>query len=184
LYFHPDGLDKINSGETTLFWKNILSFNPIVRLPEFATGVFAGRLFLAGAGKKSLATPLILGGLLAFVAVVATATQIPNPLLSAGFLSLIFAAIIYGAALQPDWASILGNRFLVLLGYASYSLFFLHSLIIPRFFVSFPPFPPPARVVFSLPAAILASILAYRLVEDPARRFLRRKSKAQAQARG
>ncbi|HJZ64791.1 MAG TPA: acyltransferase [Candidatus Acidoferrum sp.] len=184
LYFHPDGLDKINSGETTLFWKNILSFNPIVRLPEFATGVFAGRLFLAGAGKKSLATPLILGGLLAFVAVVATATQIPNPLLSAGFLSLIFAAIIYGAALQPDWASILGNRLLVLLGDASYSLYLLHSLIITRVFDSFPTFPRSARVVISLLAAILASILAYRLVEEPARRFLRRKSKAQAQARG
>src|SRR5215475_6481505 len=54
--FHPDGLDKINSGETTLFWKNILSFNPLVRLPEFAVGVFAGRLFLSGAGKKSWAT--------------------------------------------------------------------------------------------------------------------------------
>ena len=178
LYFHPDGLDKINSGETTLFWKNILSFNPIVRLPEFAAGVFSGRLFLAGAGRKSLATPLILGGLLAFLAVVAIATQIPNPLLSAGFLSLIFAAIIYGAALQPDWASFLGNCLLVLLGDASYSLYLLHSLIITRVFDSFPHFPRSARVVISLLAAILASILAYRLIEKPARHFLRPKKQA------
>jgi peptidoglycan/LPS O-acetylase OafA/YrhL len=175
LYFHPDGIDKINSGETTLFWKNILSFNPIVRLPEFAAGVFAGRLFLAGARKKSLATPLILGGLLAFVFVVAIATHIPNPLLSAGFLSLIFAAIIYGAALQPDWASFLGNRLLVLLGDASYSLYLLHSLIITRVYDSFPSLLRPARVTLSLAAAIAASILAYRVVEEPARRFLRPK---------
>jgi len=173
LYFHPDGLDKINSGETTLFWKNILSFNPIVRLPEFAAGVFAGRLFLAGAGKKSLATPLIFGGLLAFVAVVAIAPQIPNPLLSAGFLSLIFATIICGAALQPDWASFLGNRLLVLLGDASYSLYLLHSLIITRVYDLLPGLLRPARVALSLTAAIAASILAYRLVEEPARRFLR-----------
>src|SRR5215813_4198319 len=70
LYFHPDGLDKINSGETTLFWKNILSFNPIVRLPEFAVGAFAGCLFLRRNDQKSLAAPLTLAGLFAFLCVV------------------------------------------------------------------------------------------------------------------
>jgi peptidoglycan/LPS O-acetylase OafA/YrhL len=175
VHFHPDGLDEINSGETTLFWKNILSFNPLARLPEFAVGVFAGRLFLAGAIKKSFATPFILGGLLAFVCVIVFAGKIPNPVLSAGLLSPAFAAVIYGAALQPKWASFLAIPWLVLLGDASYSLYLLHSLVITRIFDSFPHFPWSIRVAVSLAAAIGASILAYRLIEEPARKFLRPK---------
>ena len=178
VHFHPDGLYKINSGETTLFWKNILSFNPLVRLPEFAVGVLAGRLFLSGAGKKSSGTPLVLGGLLAVTCVIVLAGQIPNPVMSAGLLSPAFAAIIYGAALQPKWTSFLTLPWLVLLGDASYSLYLLHSLVITRTFDSFPYFPWAARVATSLAAAIGASLLAYRLVEEPARKFLRPKSKA------
>jgi peptidoglycan/LPS O-acetylase OafA/YrhL len=175
VHFHPDGLDKINSGETTLFWKNVLSFNPLVRLPEFAAGVFAGRLFLVGAARKSFATPLILGGLLAFTCVIVFAGQIPNPVLSAGLLSLSFAAIIYGAALEPRRTSFLANPWLVLLGDASYSLYLLHSLVITKIYDAVPSFYFPVRVATSLAVAIGVSILAYRLVEEPARKFLRPK---------
>lgn len=176
VHFHPDGLDKINSGETTLFWKNVLSFNPLVRLPEFAAGVFAGRLFLRRNDQKSLATPLMICGLLAFACVVIFAHEIPNPILSAGLLSPAFAAIIYAAALRPNWTSFLANPFLVLLGDASYSLYLLHSLVITRVFDSVPHFPHPARVAAALAAAIAASLLSCRLVEEPARKFLRPKN--------
>jgi peptidoglycan/LPS O-acetylase OafA/YrhL len=178
VHFHPDGLDKINSAETNLFWKNVLSFNPLVRLPEFAVGVFAGRLFLAGAGRKSSGTPLILAGLVAFACVVVFAGKIPNPIVSAGVLSPAFAAIIYGCALQPKWTSFLANPWLVLLGDASYSLYLLHSLVITRAFDAATHFPHAARVAAALAAAIAASLLSYRLVEEPARRFLRPKAKA------
>jgi peptidoglycan/LPS O-acetylase OafA/YrhL len=175
VHFHPDGLDKVNSGETTLFWKNVLSFNPLVRLPEFAVGVFTGRLFLAGVSKKSFATPLILAGLLAFAFVVGFVAKIPNPVMSAGVLSPAFAAIIYGCALQPKWTSLLANSWLVLLGDASYSLYLLHSLVVSRAFDAAPLFPHTARVAVALAVAIVASLLSYRLVEEPARRLLRRK---------
>src|SRR5437763_1727262 len=172
---HPDGADKINSGEITLFWKNVLSFNPMVRLPEFVVGMLAGRLFLARGEKIESASTLILCGLLGFACVVFFADKIPNPVLSAGLLSPAFAAIIYGAAQQPWWTAFLAAPFLVLLGDASYSLYLLHSLLITRVFDSFPHFAWSARVALSLFAAIAASILAYRLVEQPARRLLRRK---------
>jgi peptidoglycan/LPS O-acetylase OafA/YrhL len=180
IHFHPDGLDKINSGETNLFWKNVLSFNPIVRLPEFLVGMFAGKLFLArserrGAEHGSLATLLILTGVLGFALVILFAPRIPNPILSAGILSPAFAAIIYGAAQQPKWISFLALPVLVLLGDASYSLYLLHSLVITRIFDSVPQWFWSARVVASLLAAILISILAYRLFEEPARRLLRPK---------
>jgi len=175
VFLHPDGADKINSGEITLFWKNVLSFNPLVRLPEFVVGMFAGRLFLARGDRTKFASLLIFAGLLGFLCVVLFADKIPNPVLSAGLLSPAFAAIIYGAAQQPRWTGFLAAPFLVLLGDASYSLYLLHSLIITRVFDSFLRFPWSARVALSLFAAIAASILAYRLVEQPARRLLRRK---------
>jgi len=176
IHFHPDGLDKINSGETNLFWKNILSFNPLVRLPEFLVGMFAAKLFLLRSGKDNkFATPLIFAGLLGFAAVVAFAPQIPNPTLSAGLLSPAFAAIIYGIAQQPKWTSFFAARWLVLLGDASYSLYLLHSLVITRAFESFPHLAWSIRVALSLAVAIVASIAAYKLAEEPARRFLRPK---------
>ena len=177
IYFHPDGIDKINSGETNLFWKNVLSFNPLVRLPEFLVGMFAGKLFFARSTDKKIGTPLIVAGLLGFAAVVLFAPQIPNPVLSAGILSPAFAAIIYGAAQQPKWTSFLTLPALVLLGDASYSLYLLHSLVITRIFDSLRPWSWSLRVIGSLVAAILISIIAYRLVEEPARRLLRPKTK-------
>lgn len=175
VFLHPDGADKINSGEITLFWKNVLSFNPLVRLPEFVVGMLTCRLFLARGDKARSSSPLILTGLLGFLCVVLFADKIPNPVLSAGLLSPAFAAIIYGAAQQPRWTAFLAAPFLVLLGDASYSLYLLHSLIITRVFDSIPQFAWSVRVALSLFAAIAASILAYRLVEQPARRFLRPK---------
>src|SRR5262249_38685381 len=100
---HPDGIDKINSAETTLLWKNVLSFNPLLRLPEFLVGVFAGRLFLSAKNNRALATPLVLFGLAVILTLVLVADRIPRPMISAGFLSPAFAAIIYGLALRPGW---------------------------------------------------------------------------------
>ena len=175
IHFHPDGFDKINSGETNLFWKNVLSFNPLVRLPEFLVGMFAGKLFLSRPGSVKFATPLVGAGLLGFATVVLLAPKIPNPTLSAGLLSPAFAAIIYGVARQPKWTSLLATPFLVLLGDASYSLYLLHSLVITRVFDSIPHLSSPLRVALSLAAAIAISVAAYRLVEEPSRRFLRSK---------
>jgi peptidoglycan/LPS O-acetylase OafA/YrhL len=186
VFIHPDGAANVNSGSTTLFWKNVLSFNPLVRLPEFLIGVLSCKLFLAcgngthdsrdQAGKK-FATPLVLVGLAGFAAVIVLANQIPNPVLSAGLLSPAFAAIIYGAALQPRWLSFLSAGWLVLLGDASYSLYLLHSLVIARTFDFLASWPHAARIAATFAAAVLASLLAYKLVEDPARRLLRPRKK-------
>src|SRR5262249_9059881 len=102
---HPDGLDKINSGETNLFWKNVLSFNPLVRLPEFIVGMLTCRLFLARRNSTKPPSFWVFVGVIAFVVVVLSATKIPNPVLSAGVLSPAFAVVIYGIACQPKWTS-------------------------------------------------------------------------------
>jgi peptidoglycan/LPS O-acetylase OafA/YrhL len=174
---HPDGIDKVNPAEIELFWKNVLSFNPLVRLPEFLVGVFAGRLFLARETDKRLATPLILCGVLVVAILTVFVGKIPNPLISAGFLSPAFAAVIYGLALQPRWSSLLEARWLVLLGEASYSLYLLHSLVITRVFEVLAFVPHWIRVVAALAAAIGAAVLSYLVIEGPARRALRPQEK-------
>jgi len=178
VFVHPDGFDKVNSGETNLFWKNVLSFNPLVRLPEFVVGMLTCRLFLAQRDSAKASSWLIFFGALGFLSVVLFSPRIPNPVLSAGLLSPAFAALIYGFARQPKWTSFLGAGWLVLLGDASYSLYLLHSLIIARIFDLFQTLIWPVRVALSLAAAIVASILAYRLVEEPARRLLRIKKQS------
>ena len=50
---HPDGIEQMNSPQLDLPWRNILFYNPVLRLPEFLTGVFVGRLFLTrGEGNR------------------------------------------------------------------------------------------------------------------------------------
>jgi peptidoglycan/LPS O-acetylase OafA/YrhL len=182
VYLHPDGIAKINSGETTLLWKNILSFNPLVRLPEFVVGVFAGRLFLARNDNRSLAAPLMIGGLAIVAAITLLVGKIPSPFISAGFLSPAFAAIIYGLALRPKWASFLGARWLVLLGDASYSLYLLHSIVISKVFDRLPHLPLWLRVSAALAGGLGASLVSYLIVEEPARRLLRPRGKPAAQS--
>lgn len=172
---HPDGIDKINSGETTLLWKNILSFSPLVRLPEFLVGVFAGCLYLSAKNNRKLATPLVVSGVLVVVVLVLLADRIPRPLISAGFLSPAFAAIIYGLALRPRWSAVLEFRPLVVLGDASYSLYLLHST---AFGVSdwIPAYAWWVRPLVAFLAAVAVSLLSYYLVEEPCRKLLRPRS--------
>jgi len=181
ILFHPDGPANVDSVSTTLFFKNFLSFNPLVRLPEFLIGMMAGRLFLGEiAGQnasRKFATPLIGAGLAAFAAVVAFSNTIPTPVMSAGLLSPAFAAIIFGTAQQPRWLAFLANPLLVLLGDASYSLYLLHSLIITRTFNSLTALPHLFRVAGALAAALVASLVAFKIVEEPARRRLRPRRK-------
>jgi peptidoglycan/LPS O-acetylase OafA/YrhL len=184
VFLHPGGAANFNSGATNLFWKNVLSFNPLIRLPEFFIGMMTGRIFLSQlAGKnesRKFATLLIPAGRAVFAGVIILANVVPNPVLSAGLLSPAFAAIIFGTAQQPRMTSFLGARWLVLLGDASYSLYLLHSLLISRTFDLVPTFPHVVRVAACFAAAIGASLLSYRLIEEPARRLLRPKKKFRA----
>src|SRR5580704_183947 len=172
---HPDGIDKINSGETTLLWKNVLSFNPLVRLPEFLVGVFAGRLFLSAKTRPALAAPLVLFGIAVVLALVLLADRIPRPLISAGFLSPSFAAIIYGLALRPGWAKFLKARTLILLGDASYSLYLLHPTVISLVADHLSSLHWALRATLAFLAAVAASFASYYFVEEPFRKLLRPK---------
>jgi peptidoglycan/LPS O-acetylase OafA/YrhL len=175
ILIHPDGAAKINSSEVALFWRNVLSFNPLVRLPEFLVGMLTGQLFLSGTRNRKLSPIFFSSGIAVIALITMLAAKIPSPMISAGFLSPAFAAIIYGLALEPRWAQFLAFRPLVVLGEASYSLYLLHSYVMTRVFWSVPYMPFRLRVLFCVAAAIGASVVVYELIEKPARRFLRPK---------
>jgi peptidoglycan/LPS O-acetylase OafA/YrhL len=61
----------------------------------------------------------------------------------------------------------------VLLGDASYSLYLLHSIVIPRVFDGTPSLAWPLRATLLFFAAVAASLLSYLLVEEPCRKLLR-----------
>jgi len=169
---HPDGIDTINSGANDLLWKNVISFNPALRAPEFITGVLAAHLFIRGKVEPRLANRLVLAGMLVLVLLVVVADRIPRPLISAGFLSPAFASIIVGLALRPRWARLLEPRWLVLLGEASYSLYLLHSTVILLAFNLFPGLPAALRLAFAIAAALAAALFCFAVIEQPARRWL------------
>lgn len=170
---HPDGIAKLNSTEVTLLWKNVLSFNPLLRLPEFIVGMLTGLLFLRRKNNPAFGSICVLAGIAVIAVITVLAAAIPNPLISAGFLSPAFAAIIFGVAQQPRWAQVLAFRPLVLVGEASYSLYLLHSFVMTKAFEATPYLPHEIRVALCVAAAIGASLVSHEFVEEPARRWLR-----------
>jgi len=179
----PDGVAHTDDQFLNLVWLNALKFNPLARLPEFVLGMCLGFLFLRKAVDRKWATPLLLGGVVTFLAIAMVSPQIPYPILHDSALAPAFAAIIFGLALRPEWITFLEVRPLVLLGDASYTLYLLHSLILG---VYFSPFGQLRHISFwgiaiGLSIPIVVSLLVYRWIEEPARRWLRPKKATPAQ---
>jgi peptidoglycan/LPS O-acetylase OafA/YrhL len=90
-----------------------------------------------------------------------------------------FAAVVYGIALQPKWASWLNNRLLVLFGDASYSFYLLHTMFVWPFFHDFKTQAVRNNgfvgiAIWTVMMLIISS-LVYRFIEEPSRRKLRPK---------
>ena len=82
----------------------------------------------------STALPLVALGLLGVAATTVAARFVPYLVVHTALSGPAFAALVYGIALQPNWASWLNNRLLVLFGNASYSFYLLHSMFVWPFF--------------------------------------------------
>ncbi len=178
---NPDHVAFVNDDSLGLTWLNVVKFNPLLRLPEFLMGACCGFLFVRNSIHRKWATPLAVIGLVAFIAVAAFSSRIPYPVIHSGLLAPAFAAIIYGIALRPAWARLLEFRPLVLLGDASYSLYLLHSVVLPMFFQ--PDFQHPKhyfiwQILMGVFIAIAVSVAVYLGIEEPLRRKLRPKRPA------
>ena len=172
---NPDRLSIVNADVLGAFWLNALKFNPLARLPEFLLGMACGFLFLRSRRESKLASLLVLSGIAALLVVVYFSAVIPYPILHTALLAPAFAAIVYGFALRPNWGAILENRWLVLCGDASYSLYLLHSMIVGMYFHSTTGqlrYQSPMGILVFVLIAVSISALVYRFIEEPARRKL------------
>jgi peptidoglycan/LPS O-acetylase OafA/YrhL len=180
----PDGLGAAASPTSHGFWLEVLKFNPLLRLPEFCTGMALGGLFLlrrsgaAPPARRTAAAAIVSTGLL--LASALASGRVPYPVLHNALLAPLFGALIYALAFGEGWlARLLAWRPVVELGEASYALYLLH---VPLWFWlqalladgAGPRPESPAFFALYLATTLAASVLFHRLLERPARRILRR----------
>jgi peptidoglycan/LPS O-acetylase OafA/YrhL len=178
----------------------LIGFNPLLRLPEFLLGITLGRLFIlqrqesrtvmSGQEPRTIVSGRILPwtALAGILTLLACGSWIPYPFLHNGLLDMLFAVLIYGLA--RDGAS-MGRRalqatrflslpLLVLLGEASYAIYILHVPLrtwMYRILDSLHPGILPSLPLFAgyTIFTITISIMVFKLIEEPARRMIRRK---------
>lgn len=166
----PDGLHEITTASDAP-WLNALKFFPLVRLPEFFVGLVLGRLALDGHRL-----PAWSGGVAVIVLLLAlmVSPSLSFPLLHNGLLTPLFAVLIFsiGTSTPPKW---LEHRWLVTLGEASYALYILQTPVLgvlhgiakrgglesPALFL-----------VLGVLASVTVSLVCWRWVERPARKWL------------
>jgi peptidoglycan/LPS O-acetylase OafA/YrhL len=154
-------------------------FNPLLRLPEFLIGVCAAK-WRPRVIPKSLSWVSIL----VYLGLMPVIVHLPELVVSNGLLAPVFAALIVGLGnLNGKFERFLSSPPLVTLGHASYSLYILHFPVI--FWLTrllgetkalgapwILPLGPPERLAAYVATTILVSILSYKLIETPARRYL------------
>lgn len=159
------------------FWPLLAAFNPLLRLPEFAVGMVAGRIFTLY-GQHVRPAWAVTMTLLGFGLSLAQAI-LPGPdLLHHGaLLSPSFALMISGLACPNVISRVLAWRPLVVLGEVSYAVYILQDPLFDTFLpLDGEPFgrPHPFAVILRyLVALTCVAWLLHRLVERPLQRWLR-----------
>jgi peptidoglycan/LPS O-acetylase OafA/YrhL len=171
----------------------LVAFNPLLRFPEFLLGIALCRLFVlkrqsrlptsSPAGKHFLPGLALIG----IIGVLGCGSWIPYPYLHNGLLDILFAGLIYGLAdidsrsgLAKTPARLLSMPILVLLGEASYAVYILHVPLRKWMYQILEWLNPNVHPSMALFVAYTlmtlgVSILVFKLIEEPARRIIRRK---------
>jgi peptidoglycan/LPS O-acetylase OafA/YrhL len=185
------------SAGSFVFWLYYLS--PYLRLFEFVLGALTAALFMAvreaPVSRREVAFGhLLLAAAIAVIVVVYLALFTPlhwladlPPFQDAYILRMYFtfapfmAAVLFCCARYPSWvASLLSRPEIVLCGEASYSIYLVHMMVIEHMmrFDALANMPPSrlygaARILTTMLIVISVSLVAYRVIEVPARRALR-----------
>lgn len=179
-------LDPEHTGAVTAFTTTpltaALKFNPLLRLPEFILGVSTGLIFLRDpdalkriAGPLSVVTLIVIGSLLS------QHERMLYLLIHNGVMAPLYALLIITLACGVGpLAALFSTKLFGLLGEASFALYLLHvallvyvvkvlsvlGLSIDR---------TPALITVYLIVAQGLAILVLLKIEEPARRFVRRR---------
>lgn len=171
---------------------DFFQYNPLVHLPDFVIGMAAGRLYLLRPRHPAtwFSNPITMGwastlSLALCGSVLAVSPAIPWIVLHNSLLLPAFAGLIFTTARgHGPVAWLFGLPFVVLLGGASYALYLLHLPIfkIMEHYRAMIPVGTLAFAVFLCALLLLASIAAFKFIEEPARRAIRRLPLAHADA--
>jgi peptidoglycan/LPS O-acetylase OafA/YrhL len=172
-------------------WIAVVGLNPLVRLPEFVFGVVLGRLYLWDAAAPttpdrtigfSLTALVGAGGLLVALTQASEVDKaFPGFFLNNGLFAPLFGLVIYGLAGAHDGrlGRLLALPPLVRLGEASYALYILHvpvqiwvALAAKKLFNAGHS---PALFAVNLLVVVPLSLVVLLRLEEPARRYLRRR---------
>jgi len=167
------------------FWANLISFNPLLRLPDFCIGILVCRIYdelrlrnsyLLGKGYW-----LYLPGVLLEVLALSNSNALPLPFVQNGLLLPLHSLIILGFALGGGVCSrLLSTSPVVFLGNASYAMYIVHvpllfwmNKITKRLFGL-----KPSGLVWMLcylVVVVCVSSVLFKVLEQPANRILKMK---------
>lgn len=182
----PDGVGRV-IWTTEAYWLFVVKFNPILRLPEFISGIALGKIYLRQMpaerrGGDGGGARMTLWSLVAITGICAAGELFPFILLHNGLLTPLFAILIYGLARGGGRVhAFLSRGWMVLCGDATYALYILHFAIITYLMALVAVvtrgqhFPPMAFLLVCLVVGIALSVIVYVRYEVPVRRFLRRR---------
>ena len=166
---------------------NLVYYNPLLHLNEFLVGLVLGILFTRYHERWRLRPSLTLTGILLSTALICGFImywgEIVNRLSfqiapTNGILSPIFGIFILFLALDQSWFSrAMQQKWLILLGEASYGIYILQEPVSQYFFYHFAPFVrmPDQVQTYLFPVILIGlSILIFRYYENPARFWIRK----------
>ncbi|HEX8699644.1 MAG TPA: acyltransferase [Myxococcaceae bacterium] len=185
----------VSPGATSLLERGLLAWSrwpqdlvPVVLLPQFVLGVCLGVLFCRRTpqGSEAWRTVALLGTVAVLAAVVIALPPKPSALVNSAVLIPLFALGIWLLASGVVWNGLLlGTRPLVLLGGASYALYLMHgSMMGYALAVNTRTLTLPHNLVALLmvPVVVVSSMGVFKVLEEPARHWLRRLGRARSTA--
>ncbi len=180
----PDHLGRALRLGDEVLWSWYLKFFPLTHLGCFVVGLVAGRLFVRHRAALARVSPgrrdFVAAASALFVVALLNAGLVPCEYLLTDALAPVFAVLVTALAAAGDGApSFVSRAFaarpVVALGRASYAVYILHVPVFYAFLRFLPSMWDDARLFWPYLGALLAvSALAYRFVEEPARRWVRR----------
>ena len=162
-------------GETSInAWERFPPFH----LPPFLLGVALGRVYLYGGCVSDRArSGLSFVGLVGVIGICGFSSMLPGWMRDEVVMAPLFGLVIFGLARNQGWLpGLLSNRWLVLLGDSSYSIYILHMPLLAWWLwllrQGLAPRDPLVGLTMFVALVITASVATFWWIETPVRRWL------------
>ena len=154
-----------------------LSFSPICRAPEFLLGALVAQLYIIGPDLRG-ARWTGFAGASWVVASFGVCFLFPNFQQFFGFAPGVAALMFHFARYRGPVTSLIETPIMLMLGEASYSIYMLHGFVLWYVMKQSPYLPAALRIAVAWGLIFGIAAIVYRWFEAPARRLIRRGTKA------